>query len=40
MISVIVNYIKEKSNLLYTIAVIGVVFYFNFSYSSSISLLY
>ncbi|MEK4099758.1 hypothetical protein [Bacillus sp. FSL E2-0195] len=28
MISVIVNYIKEKSKLLYTIAVIGVIFYF------------
>ncbi len=40
MISVIVNYIKEKSKLLYTITVIGVVFYFNFSDSSSIFLLY
>lgn len=31
MISVIVNYIKEKSKLLYTIAVIGVIFYFIYS---------
>jgi hypothetical protein len=31
MISVIVNYIKEKSKLLYTIAVIGVIYYFIYS---------
>ncbi|EOO12430.1 hypothetical protein [Bacillus cereus] len=31
MISVIVNHIKEKSKLLYTIAVIGVIFYFIYS---------